>query len=277
MNSINNTNLSCGYNIWETTEFTLPGAWLNNKGTSGNLIIKTIKKNNDKNYETVDGIVEYSQDTNNIPRLFILKDHTNFYSYSSDLKKDTCDYYNDIIFDIPEAVVIFSNRTNTLPLGEYAIYSSSKTINVEGQDESNAEDDTMLNGFNYKSTGIINKNGELSAFDNTYVESTNNLYLLSRPVEVQYYKVSRSSKGSGWLYSNINTNNSTWKTGDNDYDYIYSLSIYKDYDSKIYYVLLKNFYDYFNAGDSNWTGVNFSTTSSGIAELDKNNTTSAES
>ncbi len=44
MNSINNTNLSCGYDIWKTTEFTLPGAWLNNKGTSGNLVVKTKKK-----------------------------------------------------------------------------------------------------------------------------------------------------------------------------------------------------------------------------------------
>jgi hypothetical protein len=162
MNSINNTNLSCGYNIWETTEFTLPGAWLNNKGTSGNFVVKTKKKKKteEEEEEISDEVIIWS-DTNKIPRLFIL-------DLGTDSQVLTEEELSSIPENTPKAVVVFSNTSGSLPSGYYAIYCSTATSTLEGDDKISNN-----NPEAYISTGIIRK-GKLTLGENSYKECTNN-------------------------------------------------------------------------------------------------------
>lgn len=201
MNSINDTNLGCGYNILGTTEFTLPGAWLNSKGTSGNFVVKTKKKKTEEEEEEEeisDEVIIWS-DTNKIPRLFIL-------DLGTDSQVFTEEEFSSIPENTPKAVVVFSDTSGSLPSGYYAIYCSTATSTLEGDDKV-----CNNNPEAYISTGII-KEGKLTLGKNSYKECTNNILVNCLNdesfVSEYYYRLSKNE----YLVDSVYYNNMSENT-----------------------------------------------------------------
>lgn len=185
MNSINDTNLGCGYNILGTTEFTLPGAWLNSKGTSGNFVVKTKKKKTEEEKEEISDEVIIWSDTNKIPRLFIL-------DLGTDSQVFTEEEFSSIPENTPKAVVVFSDTSGSLPSGYYAIYCSTATSTLEGDDKISNN-----NPEAYILTGIIRK-GKLTLGENSYKECSNNAIVndlngISSDTKTNIYRTGRNS------------------------------------------------------------------------------------
>ncbi len=180
--TINEINLSGGFQYFSNTDFHLPSTYLKTKGTATDVVTPNYRKkiisNEDSNSNS---LFEYKYKEVYIPRLFIYNTGKQYFN------KDNSDIPSD--FTGPLAVIVFSNTSKDLQNGEYAIYCSSVTSN-----SSTTNSDTLISAIEEKDeNGVLKnitipytnigsfKNGILTFNNNEYIECKNNfiLYLLN--------------------------------------------------------------------------------------------------